>query len=281
MSYKILDLIQGSPEWHTWRKGKIGASMIASVMGLNPFETPLQIYYRIMDDLQVEENEAMRLGKELEVVARQRYNEKHGVNFQPICIESLEFPWMIASLDGFLDGKAIEIKCGEKTHKIAQFGEIPPYYYPQLQWIMHIVGLNEMIYISFYNDEMIEIPVKRDAMFVEKMVECVKLFYIRLQEFDPPPAGDKDYTCIEDREAVESAYEYKRLCAEIESLEKLKEMKRLELIERSGKRNVKIGPLKVTRIVSKGRVDYKGAATASGINLEPFRGQQMESWRIA
>lgn len=34
MQYKIIDLEQGSPEWLNFRKGKIGASMVASCVGI-------------------------------------------------------------------------------------------------------------------------------------------------------------------------------------------------------------------------------------------------------
>lgn len=281
MAYRIVDLVQGSDEWHAWRKGKIGGSHIASIMGLNPFETPLQIYYRIMDDIQVPENEAMREGKRLEIIARDRYNLEFSYDFHPACLESVENPWMITSLDGYSNGKAIEIKCGDKAHRIAQFGEVPPYYYPQLQWIMYMMNLDSMVYVSFYNDELIDIPVRRDNLFIEKMIECVKEFYIRMQEFDPPPAMGRDYRIVDDKEAIECAFEYQKLCSEIDNLEKIKEMKRLELLEKSQQVNSKIGPLTVTRVVSKGLVQWKDLAKAHHINVEPFRAKSRESWRIA
>lgn len=34
MQYKIIDLEQGSVEWLNFRKGKIGASMVASCVGI-------------------------------------------------------------------------------------------------------------------------------------------------------------------------------------------------------------------------------------------------------
>lgn len=34
MQYKIINLEQGSPEWRDFRKGKIGASMVASCVGI-------------------------------------------------------------------------------------------------------------------------------------------------------------------------------------------------------------------------------------------------------
>jgi predicted phage-related endonuclease len=200
-------------------------------------------------------------------------------------MERIDYPWMIASLDGWNKDdypQVMEIKCGgRKLYDIDSQKSVPEYYNCQMQWQMWITGSTDVRYLVWYEGEFKCLIVFRDDSFIEKMVACVKEFYNRLLNFDPPPAVDKDYLAIDDAESLMLASDYKKTCDEIEALEKLKEMQRLQLIERSGNKNAKIGPLKVTRIVSSGRTDYKGAAIASGVDLAPFKGKPSESWRIS
>lgn len=295
MTYKIVDVgPQGGEQWLSWRKGKISASIIASIMGLDPWVTPLQRYNMILNDESIPDNAAMSKGRELEPIAREYRNSRiiSSANYQPVCMERTDFPWMIASLDGWdSSGEPypLELKCGgEKLFRMAEKRQIPEYYKCQLAWQMWVsctdvieygvwwenpVHSVELPYISIYED--------RDEAFTTKMVIAAKDFYNRLLNFDPPEPCDRDYVEIEDDAIVSRAKYYQDLCEKIAEIEQMKEIERDMLIEACSNRNSKIGPLKLTKVKPKPKTDYKGAALASGINLDDFKTQCSEYWRIS
>ena len=143
MSNYILrsDLVQGSDAWHEWRKGKMSASKIAAVMGKSPYTTRLQEWEATKFGVVKEKTAAMQRGNDLEDPARRALIASLGdlYQFEPICVESTMYPWMIASLDGFfIDSQdkvwACEIKCpGKRDHMTAMLGAAPEHYMPQLQ----------------------------------------------------------------------------------------------------------------------------------------------------
>ena len=113
----LIDLLQGSPEWHEYRKARIMATHASSIMGTNHFKSEYALWQELTPGgLPVEETAAMREGTILEPEARKLASELIGVTFEPCVYESDEFNWMAASLDGLSPcGRYIlEIKCRKK-----------------------------------------------------------------------------------------------------------------------------------------------------------------------
>ena len=121
MTYKIIagkKAIQGSPEWLEWRRYKVGASDCATIVGWNPHKSARKLWHQIIDNEPVIVNEHMERGRRLEPFVRNEINTKIGNLYQPVCMESLRYPWLIASLDGWQDDNPlpiIEIKCPKRT----------------------------------------------------------------------------------------------------------------------------------------------------------------------
>lgn len=101
MQYKIINLEQGSPEWCDFRKGKIGASMVASCVGIKgAFHSKEQARDIILGLKEVFQNEAMKKGNDYEALIRARVEFLHSVSITPIVLQSLENEMFMASLDG-------------------------------------------------------------------------------------------------------------------------------------------------------------------------------------
>lgn len=78
---KLLENCSGNREkWLEMRKGTIGGSEIATILGLNPYSTPLQLWLEKTgkEDRGSFENDAMWLGTQLEPVVAQLYQRKTG-----------------------------------------------------------------------------------------------------------------------------------------------------------------------------------------------------------
>lgn len=187
--------MQGSQEWLQWRKGKITASIISGMMGLNPWCSQLETWEKFQFELKTPVNEAMERGSRLEPIARDKLNLEGGYAFKPVCIQHDSISWMAASLDGFyldLNGKphACEIKCPTKgdTHAQAIFGLIPHHYYPQCQWILMLLDADDMIYYSFDGENGAVVLVKKDVEFIERMTVEAHAFKRSIDEFKAPAA---------------------------------------------------------------------------------------------
>lgn len=181
---------QGSAEWVQFRRGKIGGSDVASVMGINPFETITEAWTRILNDESKIPNEAMLRGTRLEVWARNWINDSLKVNYQPAVLQYEEHPKLIASLDGFyIDNQMVhhilEIKAPLSPMPIGPY-EIPRYYYPQLQHQMFVSGAQEVLYLEYRTECPILKICKRDEDFITEMVKQELAFLDSLERFEKP-----------------------------------------------------------------------------------------------
>src|SRR5580765_1008443 len=123
--------IQGSEEWLQFRRNKIGASMAAAILGIDPWTTRLQLWEEIVYLQRKPVTAAMQRGKDLEGKAREWLSNLMGTKYEAAVLSSNEYPGIIASLDGFCelpDGNVAiaEIKVPNKDkHQGAIDGKIP------------------------------------------------------------------------------------------------------------------------------------------------------------
>lgn len=274
---------QNTPEWLEWRKTKIGASDAATIMGLSPWSTPFELYEEKMGLRSPKEfSSAMSRGVSLEEKARWAYEEGTGALVFPQVVVHQAFEWCIASLDGMTleADRIVEIKCpGKETHRIAEQGCIPEHYMPQLQHQMFVTNLQEVDYFSFDGEKGVKITVKRDEKFIQKMIKEELKFMECLYTQTPPPLTDKDYRDLsKDMEFNTLEYQYVQLCNQLKELEAYKETLRTKMIDRAGGYNSKGTQIKLTKKVSKGRVDYDKIEILSTINLDDYRKPDVVSY---
>ncbi len=171
--YKEIKLEQGTTEWKKWRKGGFGASDIPTLMGENPWKSISKLLEEKNGYGGDFTNAAMRRGTILKPEAREKYCEVIGFEVNPICIQHNDYFWARASLDGISEDRnhIVEIKCGESAYKKALFGEVPKYYYGQLQHILFITGLNIIDYWCYLPDvKGILIKVKKDDSYINNLI---------------------------------------------------------------------------------------------------------------
>ena len=89
-------------------------------MGDNRFQSPSELLYQKKNKINTEPNEKMRLGTSLEPEARDLYIEETGMLVEPLCLQSKEYSWLIASMDGITDdcSHIVEIKCGKSASTV-------------------------------------------------------------------------------------------------------------------------------------------------------------------
>lgn len=187
---KIIDLIQGTKEWLDFRSIRITASDSSSIMELNPWCSPIELWKRKLGLLpEVEENAKMKSGSEMEPIAREAFIKETGIHVEPKVVISDTYDWMLASMDGLSNDLkvGVEIKCGARSFKEAKKSYIPGYYKCQMQHQMYICELDWIYYYCFNGKEGILMKLQRDDEFINKIIEQENKFYdclINLKEPD-------------------------------------------------------------------------------------------------
>lgn len=117
-NYYLSPAEQGSQEWKNYRFDLLTASKITSAIGDSQFTTPEKVAHNLKSKIDVEDNEAMKFGREMEPIAREIYMQKNDVT---VTVPGLAIPvWDLrlgSSLDGIINKDLImEIKCPKKMY---------------------------------------------------------------------------------------------------------------------------------------------------------------------
>jgi putative phage-type endonuclease len=127
----------------------------------------------------------MARGTQLEPEARRRYMAKTGRDVNPACLQSCQYDWLRASVDGLsVNGDAVvEIKCGDSVYqRVSQLHGVPDYYYGQLQHILAVTGLASLDFWCYLPDRPeLLLTVARDDAYVERLLRAELEFWNRVQ----------------------------------------------------------------------------------------------------
>ena len=153
---------QGSADWLTWRRGGLGGSDIAAILGLSPYPdgTRENVFREKVHGWEKPQNGAMYRGTVLEPHARAAYMRHARCQARPVCVEMDGCPWARVSLDGLCDNGAViaserlewilELKApGWETHDLALAGCVAEHFEVQCQWQMLVCGLSRCDFASF------------------------------------------------------------------------------------------------------------------------------------
>ena len=110
-----------------------------------------------------------------------RYVLQRGFDVQPACLQSNQYDWLRASVDGLsADGKAVvEIKCGDSVYrKTSSSGRVPDYYYGQLQHILAVTGLPSIDFWCYLpHCPEVLLAVDRDDNYSARLLEAEYRFW--------------------------------------------------------------------------------------------------------
>lgn len=138
-------------EWLQGRTRGIGGSDAGAIMGVNKYKSPYTVWAekcgRINGD--VPDNEAMRIGRDLEDYVAKRFTEQTGLKVRRsgYSYQSKERPYMLANVDRFVVGEKAGLEC--KTASVYAWedyknGKIPLSYYCQCLHYMAVMGFERM-----------------------------------------------------------------------------------------------------------------------------------------
>lgn len=187
-------------EWLRLRKEGIGGSDAGAICGLNPYSSPMKIYLDKTDEAGEHlDNEAMRVGRDLEEYVAKRFMEDTGkkVRRSNYMYFSEEHPFMLADIDRMVVGENAALEC--KTANIYQAdkwkdGSVPESYFIQCQHYMAVLGM-DAIYIAvlIMGKEFLWCKLERDQSLIDDLIQIEEHFWNHyiIPRVMPEPDGSK------------------------------------------------------------------------------------------
>lgn len=186
----IGDFENQSAEWHELRSKGIGGSQVGTILGLNQWESAYTLWAKLTGKIpeSFEQNEKMFWGTVLEPVIREQW-AKQNPEFEVFETGTWADEYRHANPDGILkigdDYGLLEIKTAGY-----RWDEIPPNYFAQCQWYMHLLGLKWCkLVVLFQGNNLETYSFGYDSEFADNMVKRVDDFWAGVQA-DYSPSWD-------------------------------------------------------------------------------------------
>lgn len=204
---KVVTIKQGGRDWHDWRGKGLGASDSPAVMGESPWTSRFQLWGEKCGLLTKPpfspwQQAAVDRGVKLEPEARDWYQNFTGKICQPLAGEHDTHTFVRASFDGITDDLKhfIEIKCpGKEAHEQALKGQVPSYYWPQIQHQYLVSGAATMDYVSYRDGEGVIVPVQPDLAYQSKLLAELRKFWDCIQTLTPPELSRTEFRQLLDK----------------------------------------------------------------------------------
>lgn len=200
MTYQVVEVVPDTPEWLEERRKSIGASEVAAVMGMDPWQTPLDVYKaksgvdRAFDPL------IAWLGHRDEPTIAEWIEKFSGLDLdlQPgFMARSKEHPFIHASFDRFTaDGVPVQLKTAHEFTSHSWDEGIPTQYRVQVQAEMLVSGaLKALLVVRIGARDFRAIWEPRDDRFInDHMIPALTEFWGNLEKgIAPDPSTPAEF----------------------------------------------------------------------------------------
>lgn len=132
--------------WLRLRKSGIGGSDAGAICGVHPYSSAMKVFKdKTSEEVEEQDNEAVRIGHDLEDYVAQRFMEATGLKVRKsnYMYRSVEHPFMIADVDRLVVGEDAGLECKTASAYNADKwadGDIPLHYIMQCYHYMAVTG---------------------------------------------------------------------------------------------------------------------------------------------
>lgn len=177
-------IAQNTEAWHAWRATGIGGSDAGTIMFESAYDSIYSLWaQKVGLRARKKENAAMKRGHELEAKGRVLYCKQVGEFLPVACMQHDEHKFMLASLDGYCEDLAFELKCPKtaRTHRLVREGQIPRTYYAQCQHNLAVSGCKELHFVSYYPPDqqmpLAAVKVLPDEAYLRELIAAERTFW--------------------------------------------------------------------------------------------------------
>ncbi|SCY81124.1 putative phage-type endonuclease [Lachnospiraceae bacterium XBB2008] len=189
-------------EWQALRKTGIGGSDAGAIVGVNPYRSPMSVYYdKTTDTVEMIDNESVRVGKDLEQYVAIRFFEATGkkVRKSNYMYRSKAHPFMIADVDRLVVGEEAGLECKTcNAYKASEWanGAVPPSYLLQSFHYMAVTG-KKTWYIAclIMGKEFVYRTIRWDDAVISALIDTETRFWEGHVIPHIPPEPDGTESC--------------------------------------------------------------------------------------
>lgn len=187
-------------QWVEARKNGIGGSDVASIMGLNKYSSPLNVWLIKTgreESPDLSGKEAVEWGNRLEDVVAEKFADEHPelqVRRRNATMVSIKRPWAFANIDRWVtDGKGnvgvLEVKTVGMRRAADWDNGVPLYYLTQVMHYMSVTGYQyAWVAVLIGGQEFREYYIERDEADIKAINDAVDTFWRDFVETDTAPA---------------------------------------------------------------------------------------------
>lgn len=191
-------------EWVALRKKSLGGSDAGSVCGMNPYSSQITLYADKKGlSKEREDNEAMRLGRDLEQYVAMRYSEMTGnpVRNDNFMYADDEYDFLTANIDRRIVGQNGGLECKTMSSFNGynlEADEIPGQYFCQCQHYCMVMGFDFIdLAVLVFQRGVYVIRIVRDDDFIAQLRAAEVDFWTNFVEKDIIPAPDGSEASID------------------------------------------------------------------------------------
>ena len=188
-------------EWLEHRKKSIGGSDAAAILKMNAYSSPYTVWADKTGKLPPkEDNEAMRLGRDLEDYVAKRFCEETGkkVRRENSFIHNPDYPFAHATVDRLIVGEDAGLECKTTTVlnlKKFKNGEYPENYYVQCVHYLMVTGAKRWyLGVLILGVGFKWFVIERDEEEIKALAQSEAAFWEYVKTNTPPPADGSDST---------------------------------------------------------------------------------------
>lgn len=199
MIHKIATREMSEKQWQDARKGSIGGSDAAAIVGLNSYKSAYALWAEKSGKIEPEDismKEAVRLGHELEPYVAKRFSEITGkkVRRENYILKNTEYPWAHANVDRLVIGEKAGLECKTTSAlSLSKFknGEYPANYYVQCVHYLAVTGLERWyLCVLIGNQEVRVFTIERDEDEIAALMDAEAQFWAQVDAgIAPLPDG--------------------------------------------------------------------------------------------